>query len=113
MTLSLILFSMMAVFFVFTAVGFCLLQAYLSKKGKGLGLILPTASFLFSLLLLFPGLMLVNGSMRWVTVGSLPHILALVIFNIPTVVFFIIFYYYHLKAKRAKDLNKMSIYDLE
>ena len=91
--------------------GVVLLQIYLSKKeNKWPGLVLPILAFLFSLL--YPLNMV--APLEGVTAGFIMQmLLAWLIGNIPTLVLLAIYFGCREKHCRNKQLNKMSIQDLD
>ena len=90
-------------------VGGIVLQIFLSKKeSKWLGLILPIITFGFSLLFVLNVANIGEPSTVIVTVVS-----TLLLLNIPTAVLLVIYAACRGKRKRQRDLEKMSVQDLE
>lgn len=94
-------------------VGLCFLQAYLSKReSKFLGWIIPGISFLLSLIwplnvAYFPA----DGGMSWGPV--LEMLLVLLLANIPTYIYLIIYFVCREKYHKKNQMNKMNIQDLD
>lgn len=92
-----------------------MLQIFLSKKeSKWLGLILPTISFLYSLIAVvgFIAYTFV-GNQNEEVAGSLFPIMALLIYpNIPTVILLLIYSHYREEKRKHKEIDKMNIQDL-
>ena len=92
-------------------VGAIFLQIFLSKKkSKWFGLILPTVTFLYSLLMIlniadFEGM---RGGEIFMLIAS-----TFLISNIPTIVFLGIYFGCREKMKLRSQLDKMNIQDLE
>ncbi len=109
-----------------------LLQIYLSKRGKWLGLILPTICLMFSLLIVCNLVVFTGNTSTVLTDGNgvviggqhnehfattaevigtvLPPFL---LFNIPTVILLGIYGAARADVRKKDQLNKMSIQDLE
>lgn len=93
-----------------------LLQIYLSKKeSKGLGLILPSSAFLYSLSVIRS--FLIHNSTRnpdYVVISEVVFfsITSFILTNIPTVILLLINFHYSKKKKAVKELDKMNIQDL-
>lgn len=90
--------------------GLVFLQIYLSKKeNRWIGLMLPIISFVMSFILSF-GQIVTHDN---VTTSSGGLIIATwLLFNIPTVVFILIYFACREKRRRNKQLEKMNIQDL-
>lgn len=94
-------------------VGLCFLQAYLSRReSKFLGWIIPGISFLLSLIwplnvVYYPA----GEGMNWGPV--LEMLLVLLLANIPTYVYLIIYFVCREKYRKKNQMNKMSIQDLD
>lgn len=92
-------------------VGAIFLQIFLSKKkSKWFGLILPTITFLYSLLMIF-NIAVFEG----MTGGEIFMLIAstFLISNIPTIIFLGIYFGCREKMKLRSQLDKMNIQDLE
>ncbi len=90
-------------------VGLIFLQLYLSKSNnRFVGLILPILQFLLSLFLVF-GMVFYSyeGGSMIVTIC-----LTLFLFNIPTLLFLLIYAAARSNRKKNKQLDKMNIQDL-
>jgi len=84
-------------------IGMICLQIFLSKKeSKIAGLILPVISFAYSLLILFSA------------VGDIGQVMGAFFFaNLPTAVLLMIYFSCRGKISKDKELEKMTIKDLE
>ncbi len=91
-------------------VGIVLLQIFLSKReSKWPGLVLPILSFLFGLLYPLNMIMPSGG----VTIGFVFQMIVVwLLGNIPTFIFFAIYFGCREKFRKNKQLNKMNIQDL-
>ncbi len=92
-------------------VGGVFLQIFLSKKkSKWLGLILPTITFLYSMLMVF-SIAVFDG----MTGGEVFMLIAstLLLSNIPTIVLLGIYFGCREKMKIRSQLDKMNIQDLD
>lgn len=117
------LFSM--AIFLIISIGIVALQIFLSKKeSKWLGLILPAISILFSI-------MAVLGLVSYTTIAGqsgkvilnavqIPKVSILltglyifVLYNIPTAILLGIYYACREKIKKNREIEKMSVQDLE
>ena len=99
---------MLIVLLLFVA-GIVWLQVFLSKaKSKILGLILPSISFMFSLITIFgmAGFGVGAGDV-FVTIPT-----TFFITNIPTIIFITIYISSKEKIKKNKEIEKMNIQDL-
>ena len=97
-----------AVILLAAAAGIIWLQIFLSKRdNRWLGLILPALSFLLSWL---PALGIMDTGNTWQTILLVTT--TLLLSNIPTVVFLLIYAVIREKQKRKAQLDKMSIHDL-
>ena len=99
------------IFFVIVVGG--LIQARLSKKQEqSMGLILPTITFVLATILL---LIVV------VRVGGIPNfaeyivdiLIYFILFNIPTILYLIIYFVCRKSVEANKEIEKMNIMDLE
>ncbi len=106
----------MLVIFLGAFTGICFLQAYLSKRqNKWLGLILPILKIVFSVLFIFLIFMNIYSSLDDPSSISMSYrnvILFAIIFNITTVVYFIIYFYCRKNLKNKNSVDKMRIKDL-
>lgn len=92
-------------------VGSVFLQIFLSQKeNKWLGRILPILSFLLSLLVPLNLAAGADGATGWFVVQIL---LMMLLENIPTIVYLIVYFACREKTQRKKQLDKMSIQDLQ
>lgn len=92
-------------------IGIIFFQIFLSKKrNKWLGFILPTITFLYSLLMIF-NVAIFDG----MTGGEIFMLIAstFLISNIPTIVLLGIYFGCREKMKLRSQLDKMNIQDLE
>lgn len=91
--------------------GIVLLQIFLSKReNKWLGLILPTISFMFSILTVLSYVVYENQS----TVERIfQFIMMFLLWNIPTISLLAIYFACREKFKKKRGLDKMKIEDLE
>ena len=91
-------------------IGGVLLQIYLSKmESKWPGLILPTLSFLYSIMMIL-GLVAYVGNTIWETLAM---VLAVFIQgNIPTLLLLAIYFACRKKKKAKAEIDKMNIQDL-
>lgn len=92
-------------------VGAIFLQIFLSKKkSKWFGLILPTITFLYSLLMIFNIAIFeeMKGGEIFMLIAS-----TFLISNIPTIVFLGIYFGSREKMKLRSQIDKMNIQDLE
>lgn len=89
-------------FLVLPIIGQILICKYI--KGRA-GLILPGLSFMISIvyMLIIPN---IDGN------GWLAVLAALIIANIPTIIFYLIYKYYDQKEKQKDELDKMEIMDM-
>jgi len=99
------------VIIVLPALGF--LQSKLAKKeNEAIGLILPTAAFVLSVLLLLSLGVLNNETPSFAEyIGGIA--IWFFVLNIPTAVFLIIFQLCRKNQKAKKEIEKMNIMDLE
>lgn len=98
-------------FLIVLLVGTIFLQIFLSKKkSKWLGLILPTITFLYSLLMIFSIAVFegMTGGETFMLIAS-----TFLISNIPTIVLLGIYFGCRKKMKLRSQLDKMNIQDLE
>ena len=126
---ALFLFFLLAIL-----VGAVVLQVYLSKKeSKWPGLVLPTITFALSLLVVIGMAAFVGESSftqseyidgEWVVVFEETHrevapgaaagvIYTFLLMNIPTAILLVIYASFRGKRNRQRDMEKMSIQDLE
>lgn len=95
--------------FIIVITGTIVLQVFLSRKqNKWLGLILPFTCLFISL----------SAILGVAAFSSMPSVMITVIsvfllYNIPTVILVAIYYACREKLRRAKEINKMNIQDLE
>ena len=88
--------------------GLIILQVFLSRlENKWSGLILPSISLLFSLIPVLSIAVFDRGLNIIIT-----SVLVFLLFNIPTAIFFTIYFYYRNKKKKNQEISKMSIQDL-
>lgn len=88
--------------------GAIILQIFLSKKeSKWLGLILPSITFLYSLIIVLGQLMYVD-TISFIFTALVVFIMA----NIPTIVLICIYFGCREKLKKKSELDKMKIEDL-
>lgn len=91
-------------------VGSVFLQIFLSKKeNKWMGWMLPILSFLLSLVVPLSLKPPLDGANGWFVVQIL---LTLLLVNIPTIVYLVIYFACREKVRRKKQLDKMNIQDL-
>ena len=88
-------------FLVLPMIGQILICKYI--KGRA-GLILPTLSFTISIIYM---LNLIDDNNWWMSA-----LMTLVIANIPTIIFYLIYRYYDNKEKQKDELDKMEIMDM-
>ena len=82
-----------------------ILQILICKYIKGrAGLILPGLSFIISIIYM---LNIVDDGNWWMAVLT-----TMVIANIPTIIYYLIYRYYDNKEKQKDELNKMKIMDM-
>lgn len=80
-----------------------------SKENKFLGLVFPSISFIFSILLIS-----FTFSIDSLYVSEIfAFILTLILFNIPTLVLLAIYYFSRKKIKKNSAIDRMNIQDLE
>lgn len=93
-------------------VGLCFLESYLSKsKNKWLGRILPIFSFSLSVIITLIYLLnFMAGTQVWQVILTL--ILVFVIYNIPTVIFVVIYKCQREKLAKNSEIDKTRIQDL-
>ncbi len=97
-----------AVIVLAAAAGIIWLQIFLSKRNsRWLGLILPVLSFILSWL---PVLNIMDTGNAWQ--NTLLVAVTLLLYNIPTVVFLVIYAVIRERRKHKAQLEKMSIHDL-
>lgn len=91
-------------------VGSVFLQIFLSQKeNKWMGRILPILSFLLSLVVPLSLAAPLDGANGWFVVQIL---LTLLLENIPTIVYLVVYFACREKVRRKKQLDKMNIQDL-
>ncbi len=83
-------------------IGLCFLQAFLSSKNKWLGLILPFINITIYLFV-FINMMATDG-------GNKLFIMITIFMNIPTIVYFIIYFIVRKKVKRRSKDGDIGIY---
>ena len=88
-------------FLVLPMIGQILICKYI--KGRS-GLILPSLSFTISIIYM---LNLIDDNNWWMAA-----LMTLVIANIPTIIFYLIYRYYDQKEKQKDELDKMEIMDM-
>lgn len=114
------------IFFLIIIVGIVALQIFMSKKqNKWLGLILPAISVLFSLMAVlgfvsFTTILTEQSGKTILNAVQIPKVSTLltalyifVLYNIPTAILLGIYYACREKIKKNKEMEKMSIQDLE
>lgn len=91
-------------------IGIIMIQISLSsKENKFLGLILPIINFIGSILIM--ALTCFSNSL---SIGDfISYILILFLYNIPTLILLIIYYFSRKKVKLNSEIDKMNIQDLE
>ena len=95
------------IFLLVFVAGSVLLQIFLSRReGKWPGLILPILSFLYSQVMAFSAVAY-NGTIPW---G--PILACLILGNIPTAFFLVIYFACREKFRKKSELDKMNINDL-
>ncbi|GKU24934.1 hypothetical protein [Clostridium folliculivorans] len=100
-------FKFLIFFFMFCIT--LILQVFLSKrKNKWLGLILPIISFMISLLV--PLNTITDG--RTTTEVIAQFLVSLILANIPTIIFVLIYIICRDKYKKKKEMDKIDIRDL-
>ena len=100
--------TVLIVFFLVFIVGGTLLQIFLSKReSKWSGLVLPTITFLWSLLMVLN--VTAMESIRAVVASVLSALLA---GNIPTLILLAIYFTCRGKQKKKNEVEKMQINDL-
>jgi hypothetical protein len=93
--------------------GVIFLQIFLSKKpNKWLGLILPIITFLISIILMIPSMENIFR-IEFISRAFFANMVACVFFNIPTVVLLAIYLIFRKKIRKANEIEKMRIQDLE
>ncbi len=96
--------------------GICFLQAYLSKReNKWLGLILPILKISISLIFLAIAYLNIASKLEDPSSFYIPYrttILMGLVFNIPTIIYFIIYFVCREKLKNKSAVDKMKIKDL-
>lgn len=91
-------------------VGIIWLQVFLSKKeSKVLGLILPGLSFFYSLIMI--SALIVYDMSSGEVFGLIASTLLLT--NVPTIIFIIIYLVLRGSIKKNKEIEKMNVYDLK
>jgi uncharacterized membrane protein len=91
-------------------VGVIIAQIVLSnKENKFLGLVFPSISFIFSILLI--SFTFSVDSLGFSEIFN--FIFALILCNIPTLLLLAIYYFGRKKIKKNSDIDKMNIQDLE
>ena len=99
--------SMFMLFLLIFVAGGIFLQIFLSRReGKWPGLVLPVLSFLYSLVMAFSAVAY-NGTIPW---G--PILACLILGNIPTAFFLVIYFACREKFRKRSELDKMQINDL-
>jgi len=99
------------VFLVLVFVGLSLLEVFLSKsKIKWIGLILPAICFTIALIV---GIGHIVSDLHADFAILLMDIVFVIIYNIPTFIFIIIYYFSRKKNNKRKELEKMNIQDLK
>ncbi len=104
------------IFYFVLVIPFCFLQAYLSKKeNKWMGLIIPFVKIFISLL--FISLLYINIISNLNNHNSFHHPFRNIlfiggIFNISTIVYFIIYFVCRNQIKHKGEIEKMQIRDL-
>jgi cytochrome bd-type quinol oxidase subunit 2 len=116
--------------FVLVLAGAIVLQIFLSKKeSKWPGLLLPTITLLFSILVVLGisvyttfttstqitqnGKAIMNAVNHYSTATILTALYVLVLYNIPTAVLLGIYFACREKRKRNREIEKMNVQDLE
>lgn len=80
-----------------------------SKENKFLGLVFPSISFIFSILLIS-----FTFSIDSLDVSRIfAFILTLILFNIPTLLLLAVYYFSRKKIKKNSAIDRMNIQDLE
>ena len=103
--------SMIVPLMIIAMVGLGFLQAKLARKeNEAIGLILPTATFIISVLLLLGSLNNDAGSFAEY-IGGIA--IQFIVFNIPTIIFAFIFAVCRKNYRAKKEIEKMNIMDLE
>lgn len=99
-------------FWLLLSAGACVLQVYLSrKKSKVVGLILPAAFLIVSVMVVI--LNALPASRYGLSAGAFAALLFLFLFlNIPTVVLLLLYKNGRETQKKNKELEKMNIQDL-
>ncbi len=103
-------------FFLMVFIPLCFLQAHLSKKAnKWLGLIIPFVKIFISLLFIMFAYLSMASNLD--DPRSLQHPIRTIlfmggIFNIPTIVYLIIYFVCRSKIKQKGEIEKMQIRDL-
>lgn len=80
-----------------------------SNENKFLGLVFPSISFIFSILLISFTFSIDSLDVS----GIFTFILTLILFNIPTLVLLAIYYFSRKKIKKNSAIDRMNIQDLE
>ena len=80
-----------------------------SNENKFLGLVFPSISFIFSILLISFTFSIDSLDVS----GISTFILTLILFNIPTLVLLAIYYFSRKKIKKNSAIDRMNIQDLE
>lgn len=80
-----------------------------SNENKFLGLIFPSISFIFSILLISFTFSIDSLDVS----GIFAFILTLILFNIPTLLLLAVYYFSRKKIKKNSAIDRMNIQDLE
>jgi predicted permease len=92
-------------------VGLSLLERFLAQKGnKWLGFIIPAICFVIALII---GIGHIVIDLHADFAILLMDIVFVIIYNIPTFIFLIIYYFSRKKNNKRKELEKMNIQDLK